>query len=74
MARIKEQVEIAARPTRIFRFCHDMNRRPEWDERVTRIKVLTPKPLRRGTVIRVDTHPVTSGAVFSWEGEFVEYQ
>ncbi|MBS3784177.1 MAG: SRPBCC family protein [Anaerolineae bacterium] len=72
MSRIEEQIEIAAGATSVFRFCHDMDRRPDWDERVSRAKLLTPKPLRRGSVIRFDTRP-TVGAVFSWEGEMVEY-
>jgi uncharacterized membrane protein len=73
MARIEQQIEIAARPSDVFRFCHDLDRRPEWDERVTRTNVLTPKPIRRGTVIRVDSRPPFGGPVFSWEAEFVEY-
>ncbi|MEA3375805.1 MAG: SRPBCC family protein [Chloroflexota bacterium] len=74
MARIAAEIDIDGRPTDVFRFCHDADRRPEWDERVTRVNVLTPKPVRRGSVIRVDAHPTTGGPVFSWEGEFVEYQ
>lgn len=72
MARIEERVEVAAGVTDVFRFCHDVDRRPEWDERVTRAKVLTPKPVRQGTVIRFDTHP-EGGSIFSWEGEIVDY-
>jgi len=72
MARIEEQIEIAAGATTVFRFCHDVDRRPEWDERVLRAKVLTPKPIRRGTVIRFDTRP-PMGDVFSWDGEVVDY-
>jgi len=72
MSRIEEQIEVAAGATTVFRFCHDMERRPEWDERVTRAKVLTPKPIRRGSVIRFDTEPAM-GSVFSWDGEVVEY-
>jgi hypothetical protein len=73
MARIKEQIEIAARPSDAFRFCHDVDRRPDWDERIGRINVLTPKPMRRGTVVRIDSDPASGGDVFSWEAEFVEY-
>ena len=72
MPAIHKHIQIEARPTGVFRFCHDMNRRPDWDERVTRAKVLTPKPIRRGTVVRMDTKP-PMGDVFSWEGEFVEF-
>ncbi|MGD2144076.1 MAG: SRPBCC family protein [Anaerolineae bacterium] len=72
MARIEEQIEIAAPSTDVFRFCHDLDRRPEWDERVTSVKALTRGPVRKGTVVRVDTQP-SGGRVFSWEAEFVEY-
>ncbi|MFW6115856.1 MAG: SRPBCC family protein [Chloroflexota bacterium] len=73
MPRIEEQIDVAARPSGAFRLCHDADRRPEWDERVGRMKVLTPKPTRRGTLVRVDGCPPTGGPVFSWEGEFVAY-
>lgn len=72
MPRIEEQIEIAAGSTKVFRVCHDMDRRPEWDERVSRAQVLTPKPIRRGSVIRFDTQPAV-GNVFSWDAEVVEY-
>jgi uncharacterized membrane protein len=72
MPRIEQQIEIAARPTTAFRFCHDMARRPEWDERITGAEVLTPKPIRRGSVVRFDTQ-LGAGAVFSWEGELAEF-
>jgi len=72
MPRIVEQIEIAAGATDVFRLCHDVDRRAEWDERVTRAEVLTPKPIRRGSVIRFDTDPAM-GAVFSWDGEVVDY-
>jgi uncharacterized membrane protein len=72
MPSIENQIEIAAGATTVFRFCHNMDRRPEWDERVTRAQVLTPRPVRRGSVIRFDTEPA-AGAVFSWDAEVVEY-
>jgi uncharacterized protein YndB with AHSA1/START domain len=72
MPRLKEQIEIARCPTEVFRLCHDVDRRPEWDERLMRIQVLTPKPVRSGTVVRIDTQLAT-GKVFSWEGELVDY-
>jgi len=56
----------------VFRACHDMARRPEWDERVTRVEVLTSKPIRRGSLVRFDTQ-LGEGSVFSWEGEFIEF-
>lgn len=73
MPRIQQQIEIAARPSNVFRLCHDMDRRPGWDVRISRVKVLTTKPIRRGSVVRIDTDPAYGGAVFSWEAEFVEY-
>jgi uncharacterized protein YndB with AHSA1/START domain len=72
MPTIQKRIQIEARPTGVFRFCHDMDRRPEWDERVTRVSILTPKPIRRGTVVRIDTEP-PMGDVFSWEGEYREF-
>jgi hypothetical protein len=72
MPRLKEEINIAIRPTDLFRLCHDMDRRSEWDERVARVQILTHKPVRSGTVVRIDTLPAT-GNVFSWEGEFVDY-
>lgn len=73
MARIKESVEIAAAPTTVFRFCHDMAQRPEWDERVIAAKLITPAPLRRGSLIRIDAG--RSGAFhFTWEAEYMRYQ
>ncbi len=73
MPRIEAHIDVTAGPSGSFRFCHDMDRRPQWDERVARVKVLTPKPIRRGTVVRVDARPPAGGPVFSWEGEFVAY-
>ena len=73
MPRIEEQIEIDARPSDAFRLSHDVDRRPDWDERISRINVLTPKPIRRGTILRIDTDPAAGGPVFSWEAEVVEY-
>ena len=73
MARIVGDIDVPGRPSGVFRFCHDMDRRPDWDERVTRAKIITPKPVRTGTVIRVDSLPPRGGPVFSWEGAFVTY-
>lgn len=73
MPRIERQIEIGARASDVFRFCHDMDRRPEWDERISRANLLSPRPIRRGSVVRIDTDPAYGGDVFSWEAEFVEY-
>ena len=73
MARIEAEIEIAAGPMSVFRFCHDLEHRPDWDERVTSAQMLTPGPLRSGSVIQYDTRP-SMGDVFSWEGEIVEHR
>lgn len=73
MPRIEERIGIAASPTDVFRFCHDTDRRSEWDERVSGVEVLTGTPVRRGTLLRLDSCPAW-GSVFSWEGEYVEFQ
>ena len=72
MPRLEERIGIARHPSDVFRLCHDWDRRAEWDERVMSVQVLTPKPIRSGTVVRFDTRPAV-GNVFSWEGEFVDY-
>jgi hypothetical protein len=73
MARIEERIDIAAAPATVFRFCHDPTRRPDWDERVVGVELLTPKPVRRGTLIRVDAG--RSGKfLFSWDAEYAEFQ
>ncbi len=73
MARIEEHVEIAAAPANVFRFCHDPARRPEWDERVIRVELLTNPPVRRGTLFRVDAG--RSGRfAFTWDAEYTEFQ
>ena len=73
MARIENHIDIAAAPAAVFRFCHDAAHRPEWDERVTRVELLTPKPVRRGTLVRIDAG--RSGKfLFSWDAEYAEFQ
>jgi len=72
MPRIKEQIEIAAARTDVFRFCHDITRRTEWDEQVAQIELLTPRPIRSGTLLRVDAK-YERGAVFTWDAEYIEY-
>lgn len=72
MPRIAEQVEIAAAPATVFRFCHDVARRPDWDERVVGMELLTPAPMRRGTLVRIDAG--RSGTfLFSWDGEYADF-
>ncbi|MCP4537169.1 MAG: hypothetical protein GY832_08470, partial [Chloroflexi bacterium] len=73
MPRIEESIDIAAARAEVFRFCHDLASRPEWDEQVAHIELLTPRPIRRGTLFRVDSRR-SGGVVFSWDAEYVEFQ
>lgn len=73
MARIEESIEIAAPSANVFRFCHEVERQPDWDVRVTRVELLTSRPVRQGTLIRVDAGRA-SGNIFSWDGEYVSFQ
>ncbi len=73
MPKIEEQIEISAARADVFRFCHDMTKWSEWAEEVMYVELLTPKPLRAGTLLRIDAQQ-GHGAIFSWEAEFVNYQ
>lgn len=73
MARIEESIEIAASPANVFRFCHEPEKQPDWDVRVTRVELLTSKPVRQGTLIRVDAGRAGE-ALFSWDGEYTGFQ
>jgi hypothetical protein len=73
MTRIEESIEIAAAPTAVFRLCHDLARRPEWDERVVGVELMTPAPVRRGSLIRIDAGRAGQ-FLFTWEAEYVDYQ
>jgi uncharacterized membrane protein len=73
MARIQESIEIAAPATTVFRHCHDLDRWPGWDERVVGAKLITPPPLRRGSLVRIDA--ARSGRyAYTWDAEYVDYQ
>ena len=73
MARIEESIEIAAAPVTVFKFCHDASRWSEWNERVVGVELLSPKPIRRGTLLSIDA--ARSGKfVFSWDAEYTEFQ
>jgi uncharacterized protein YndB with AHSA1/START domain len=73
MARIEASIEIAAPPAVVFRFCHDLDRWPEWDERVVGVEPLTGKPIRTGSLIRIDAG--RSGQYrFTWDAEYTSYQ
>ena len=73
MPRIEERVEIAAPTSTVFRICHDAAKRPEWDERMRRMELITPAPIRQGTLFQVDA-VAPSGSVFGWEGEYAEFK
>jgi len=73
MPRIEESVEIAVASSNVFRFCHDIDRWPEWDERVVGVELLSSKPIRRGTLLSIDAG--RSGKyLFSWDAEYTEFQ
>jgi uncharacterized membrane protein len=70
MPRIEERIEIAANRADVFRFCHDVAHRPEWDEQVAQVELLSPRPVRAGALLRFDAK---GGAVFTWDAEYIEY-
>ena len=70
---IEETIDIAAGPADVFRFCHDAKSRPEWDEQVLRVELLSPAPMRLGTLLRVDAKPASGSSVFTWDAEVVSY-
>lgn len=72
MARIEEHIDIAAAPTDVFRFCHDVDRRPDWDERVVGAKLLTTPPVRRGTLVRIDEGR-QGKFLFCWDAEYADF-
>jgi hypothetical protein len=72
MARIEEHIEIAAAPAEVFRFCHEIDRRSDWDERVVGAELLTTPPIRRGTLVRIDEG--RSGKfLFCWDAEYTGF-
>jgi uncharacterized protein YndB with AHSA1/START domain len=73
MTRIEASVEIAAAPLTVFRLCHDLERRPEWDERVVGIELITPAPVRRGSLVRIDAGRAGQ-YLFTWEAEYADLQ
>lgn len=73
MPLIKETIEINVARMDVFRFCHDVTSRAEWDEQVLNVEMLTPPPVRTGTLLRVDASHMGS-AVFSWDAEYIRFQ
>jgi hypothetical protein len=72
MPRIEETIDIAVARADVFRFCHYIKNRTGWDEQVEFMELLTPKPFRQGTLLRVDAK--AGGSVFSWDAEVISYQ
>lgn len=73
MPHIEESIDIAAPRADVFRFCHDVASRPDWDEQVAHVELLTPRPIRQGTLLRVDSKDA-AGSIFSWDAEYISYQ
>ncbi len=73
MPHIEESIDIAAPIGDVFRYCHDIARRPRWDVQVSGVELLSPAPIRQGTLFRVDAN-YGGGAVFSWDAEYVGFQ
>ena len=70
---IEESIEIAAAPVTVFKFCHDAARWPEWNGRVVGTELLSPKPVRRGTLLSIDAGRA-GRYLFSWDAEYTEFQ
>lgn len=73
MVRIEESIQIETSPTDVFNLCHDLARRTEWDERVVGVEMITPAPIRRASLIRIDAGRAGQ-FLFTWEGEYINYQ
>jgi len=73
MPRIEHHIDIAAAPSTVFRFCHDPARRPDWDERVVGVELLTSSPVRRGTLVRIDAGRAGK-FLYCWDAEYAEFQ
>ena len=73
MPHIEESIDIAAPIGDVFRYCHDITRRPKWDVQVSGVELLSPAPVRQGTLFRIDAN-FGGGAVFSWDAEYVGFQ
>ena len=73
MPHIEESIDIEATPADVFRYCHDIAKRPRWDVQATHVELLTPPPVRQGTLFRVDAS-YGGGAVFSWDAEYTSFQ
>jgi ribosome-associated toxin RatA of RatAB toxin-antitoxin module len=73
MPRITADVRVHTSPADLFRFCHNVERRPDWDERIVHMELLSPPPLRTGTLVRVDVGE-DGEFKFTWDGEYTTVQ
>jgi ribosome-associated toxin RatA of RatAB toxin-antitoxin module len=73
MPNIEESIEIAVSPATVFKLCHDVTRWPEWNDRVVGVEMLSPKPVRRGTLLSIDAGRAGDFS-FSWDAEYTEFQ
>ncbi len=73
MARIEASIQITAAPMTVFRFCHDLERRPEWDERVVGGELITKPPIRRGSLVRIDAG-LSGQYKYTWDAEYTDYR
>jgi len=73
MPQIQASIDILVPRADVFRFCHDTTSRSEWDEQVQGIELLTPRPIRQGTLLRIDASHA-GGSVFTWDAEYVDFQ
>jgi uncharacterized membrane protein len=71
MPRIEEKIEVSVARADVFKFCHDVKQRPQWDEQVDNVEILSSGPLRLGSLVRVDARQ--GGAVFTWDAEVAAY-
>jgi uncharacterized protein YndB with AHSA1/START domain len=72
MARIEASIDIAAPTVDVFRYCHNLDHRPLWDERVVGAEMITPAPIRRGSLVRIEAGRAGQFH-FTWDGEYIEY-
>lgn len=73
MAKITEQIHIQAAPADVFKLCHDLERRAEWDELVAHAEALSPGPLRQGALLRIDSG-TAAGAIYTYDAEIESYR
>ncbi len=73
MTKIEEQITIQVSPAILFKLCHDLKRRPEWDELISHAELLSPPPLRRGSLLRIDSGESIS-SVYTYDAEMAAYQ